>query len=307
MTTAISTGSPPSSNVSHRRSVRTLCQLEAKRYLGRLSMWIGAGLTVLFTATNLGAGDYSGDSYTIALPVGFMPMFLGVFIAAVRSGGRDQSVDRPALAEEAPLDRDDRVLARLAGLVVPLVLCALVVAFVAIASRIKGGFWIGDFPRGTESALHSLVEMLQPPLLVALFGAAGVAAGAATKRAAPVIVAGAVVWFMACTVYWAWQSNGLHLFALVQAQPMSIKLPAGTDPSALPTDWFASAPNEFQTEWKHEIIHVPTVLWHNVYLLGLTGLCCGLALRWSLRPSIVAIGLAAAVVGVVGQIVVSPF
>lgn len=314
MTSAIiATASPAPaepSTLPHRRSVRSLCLIEAKRYCRRLSMWIGVALTILFSAINFraeGAGGFSGDRYESAIPVGLVTMYLGVFIAGARTGGRDQSTDHPGLAEEAPLDRNDRALARLAGLAVPLALSAVVVAGIAIASRIEGGFWIGDFPRRTDTALHSFVELLQPVLVVALFGAAGVAAGSAAKRSAPVIVVGAVVWVVACMVYWGWQSNGVHLFALVQTQPMSLDLPAGTDPTALPADWYTSAPNEYESLWQRQLIHLPTVLWHNVYLLGLTALCCGLAIRRTLGTRITVIGLAVAAIGVAGQAVVSPF
>ena len=304
----ISDSRPPTSS-PHRRSVRRLGVVEAGRFLRSPSMWIGFAVSILLTALNFRAGEgkWSGDTYTNAIPVDFLPLLLGVLIAGIRAGGRDQSIDRPGLAEEAPLDRDDRAVARLAGLIVPVTLGALVVATVAVASRIAGGFWVGDFPRRTDTALHSFAEMLQPLLLVALFGAAGVAAGSRTKRSAPVIVAGTVIWFAACMVYWAWQSNGVHVLALLQTQPMPIDLPVGTDPGSLPVDWLAAAPNEFEGSWQREIVHLPTVWWHNVYLLGLTALCCGLALGRTLRRSVLPIGLAVAAAGVVGQVVVSPF
>ena len=51
-------------------------------------------------------------------------------------------------------------------------------------------------------------------------------------------------------------------------------------------------------------MHLPTVVWHNVYLLGFAILWCGLAIR---RARVALGGLGVAVIGVVAQLIVSPF
>ena len=266
----------------HRTSLRMLCRLEAKSYLTRASIWIGLGLTIVM-ATNSG-NDWSGASYQWTVPLSIGPFLLGVFIAGVRTGARDRSSELPGLAEEAPLDAGERAIARLAGLVVPVALGALVVIGITVVSRIEGGFWIGEASRRTDTAQHSVPELFQPVLLVALAGATGVAAGRAVRRAAPVMIVGAVVWFVFFGMAWAWNANGLHAFAPLQTQPMDVDLGTAVSLGA----------------------HLPTVGWHNAYLIGLSLTACGLAVRGAIGRRGAMIGLTLALIGVVAQLVVSP-
>ena len=53
------------------------------------------------------------------MPLSFSLMMLGVFVAGVRTGSRDADRDLPPLAEEAAMDGDDRLAARLLGLAMP--------------------------------------------------------------------------------------------------------------------------------------------------------------------------------------------
>ena len=65
------------------------------------------------------------------------------------------------------------------------VISVLGVIVLALLAKVRGGFWIGDPPRRTDSATHTLLELLQPPLLVAIVGAAGVAIGPNGSRPPP--------------------------------------------------------------------------------------------------------------------------
>lgn len=297
--------------VTQRTSLRTLCMLEAKGYLRRASIWIGLAVSVATTVTVVLATvsedeDWSGGAYESSIPAGFIPITLGVLIAAIRTGGRDRSPDLPELAEEAPFGAEQRTIARLVGLVTPVALCCLGVVGIAILSRIEGGFWIGDAPRRTDTALHHFVELLQPPLLVAFVGAAGVAAGRAGRRTAVPLIVGFVVWFVLFTVYWAWNSPGLHVFALLQTQPMSVDLPVDTDPNTLPADWLVDDPGQWSS-WQRQFVHLPTVVWHNVYLVGLIVVSSGLALRGGSARRLVTAGAVLAAAGVIAQTLVSPY
>ena len=287
-----------------RPSIRTLGRIEARRYLRRVSLWIGLGVTVLFLL--LPSEDWSGSSYETKLVLGFAPLILGVFVAAVRTGNRDRQGDASPLTEEAPVDADSRAVARLLGLAAPVGLCVITVIGVLIASRIEGGYWIGDPPRRTDTAQHTWLELLQPPLLVALAGAIGVAAGRAVRHATTVIIAGSVFWGFAFVGSWAWNVPPLHAFAMLQAQPMTIDLGPGIDAQQLPTNWFASAPSEHRANWARQLVHLPTVAGHNFYLLGLLGVATGLAIRtrWSRRLAFG--GFAVAVAGVAFQLAVMP-
>ena len=267
-------------------------------------MWIGLSVTVLFLV--LPSEDWSGSSYETKLVLGFAPLILGVFVAAVRTGNRDRQGDASPLSEETPLDADSRAVARLLGLAAPVGLCVITVMGVLIASRIEGGYWIGDTPRRTDSAQHSWLELLQPPLLVALAGAIGVAAGRAVRHATTVIIAGCVFWGFSFVGSWAWNVPPLHALALLQAQPMTIDLGPGIVAEQLPTNWFARAPGEHDANWARQLVHLPTVAGHNLYLLGLLGVATGLAIRtlWSRRLAFG--GLAIAVAGVAFQLGVMP-
>ena len=289
-----------------KTSIRALATIEARRYLRRLSMWIGLAGTIAFMVLLSPNDSWSGQTYVNVVPLSFLPLTIGVFIAASRIGGTDRAASPAGLAEGAPLGAEQRNLARLAGLVVPVTLSILVVVGIAIVSRIEGGFWIGEWPRRTDSALHSFVELMQPPLVIAVAGASGVGLGRTFRRLAPSMIAGSILWFLAFAFSWAWNNPGLHLVALVQTQPMPIDLPANTDPSLLPAGWFVTTPNEYDG-WQRDWVHLPTVVWHNVYLLGLALVWSGLAIRETRGGRLALGGLGVAVGGVAAQLIVSPF
>ncbi len=165
---------------------------------------------------------------------------------------------RGALADEAPLGGDQRTVARLASLVVPVGFVTLVMIAIGVGSRIEGGFRVGDGRFRTDSAVHSVVELLQPPLVIAVVGAAAIATGRWVFRAGPAIVIGVVVLFMTGSVYWMWNAEYAYSTALMQVHPLG----------------------------DLEVVHTPTVMLHDLYLLGLVGLFVGLSLRDASRPAV---------------------
>ena len=285
-------------------AIGTLGWIEAKRYLHRVSIWVGLSVTVLFLL--LRSQDWSGASYETKAALAFTPLILAAFVAGVRTGNRDRSGDASPVAEEAPIDADSRAGARLLGLVAPVGLCVITVIGVVIASRIEGGYWIGEAPRRTDSAQHSWLVLLQPPLLVALAGAAGVAAGRAVRHALTVIILGGVFWMFALMGFWVWNTPPLHTIAVIQIQPMTVDLGPGIVAEQLPTNWLADAPDQYEANWRRELVHLPTVAGHNVYLLGLLGVASGLAVRGHRGRRLAFGGLAGAVGGVVFQLVIMP-
>ncbi len=262
-------------------AVVALARIESFRMLRRVSIWIGFVLSVLLVAMAARqTQDWENQKYQSLVPLSVYPMTIGIYVAGVRSGNRDRSHRRPPLAEEAPLDGDARAWARLASLVVPVAMVASLMAAIGIVSRVEGGVQLGSGSTWTRSAVHSVFELAQPSLSVAVVGAAGIAIGRLVRRSGPAIVVGMVLLFFAGGVYWLWNDDAVYTTALMQVQPMGA--------------------------YGEDAVHTPTVVFHDLYLLGMVVLFCGLSLRTRPRAPLVAGGASVAIAGVVAQLVVSP-
>ncbi len=272
------TDTPP----PRRTPVTELARIESLCMLRRASMLVGFALSVAMAVTYArGQQDWSAQKYQSLVPLAVYPMTMGVYVAGVRSGNRDRSHRRPPLAEEAPMDGDARAWARLASLCVPVAMIGLLMVVVGVASRIEGGFWVGEGRFRTDTAVHGPFELLQPALTVAVVGAAAIAIGRAVRRSGPAIVIGMVLLFFTGGVYWMWNSGPFYSTALMQVQPLD---------------------NETGI-----VAHTPTVVLHDLYLVGMAALFSGLSLRARPRARLVGGGAAVAVAAVVAQLVVSPF
>jgi hypothetical protein len=280
-----------------------LAMIEARRYAMRVSIWIGWAVTV--AEASLNHPDWPGGSYENVLPLAFGPMLLGVFIAAVRTGARDADPDLPPLAEEAAVDVDDRHAARLLGLAMPAALAFLTAIGISIVSRIEGGFWMGDRPFRTDTAVHSPLELLQPPLLALLAGALGVVTGRALRRPLLAIVIGAFTWFLLFPAYWVWNSPPLNVTTPAQIMPLRVGIGRIIRLSEIPADWSISPPNEYQPEYERQLVHLPTVAFHHLYLVGLILIIAAGVARGRGRAVRLA-GIAITIVGVAAQLAVSP-
>jgi hypothetical protein len=278
-----------------------LAIIEAVRSLRRVSVWAGLVLTVVLLASSTTA-DWPGGGYIEKLPQSIAPIVLGTFIAAFRTGRRDGDHD---VAESAPIGSDHRALARLGSLALPVLSTVLVVVGFAIASRIEGGFWLGDHPRRTDTALHSVVELAQPVLIVAFVGAAGIAIGRSNaKRALTTSVIAGVALLTMFAGYWLWNIPPAHVITPVQTQPLFIELDTGTNVDQLPAAWFVELPDDGPPI--RQLVHRPTILGHDLYLLGLTALAVGLAVRGTRGRLVALAGAAFATAGIVAQVIVSP-
>lgn len=265
-----------------RSAVMELARIESFRMLRRVSIWLGFALSVVLAVTYArGQQDWSSQKYQSLVPLSVYPMTLGVFVAGVRSGNRDRSHRRPPLAEEAPLDGDARAWARLVSLWVPVGMVVSLMAVIGVVSRVEGGLQLGEGRSWTDSAAHSLFELAQPALSIAALGTAAVAVGRGVRRSGPAIVVGMVLLFFTGGAYWLWNERVVYTTALLQVQPLEF---ADADP-----------------------IHTPTVVLHDLYLLGMVALFCGLSLRTRPRARLVVGGVAVAVAAVVAQLVVAPF
>jgi hypothetical protein len=263
-------------------AVYELARIESFRMMWRASIWIGFVLSVALAVTYAAAEqDWSSQKYESIVPLSMYPMTMGVFVAGVRSGNRDRSHRCPPLAEEAPLDGDARAWARLASLWVPVAMIALLMTVIGVASRVEGGYQLGEGVSATNSGVHSVFELAQPALVVAVIGAMAVAIGRTVRRSGVVIVVGMVLLFFAGGVYWLWNDNAVYTTALIQVQPM-----------------------EFVDR---QAVHTPTVVLHDVYLLGIVVVFCGLSLRRRPRARLLVVGAAVAFSAVVAQLVVAPF
>lgn len=277
MTPAVVTA-PPRADANRRAAIVQLARLESASMLRRTSIWLGVALSVVLVVTGAMADEeWSSQKYQSLVPLGVFPMTLATFVAGVRSGNRDRS-SRGALADEAPLDGDRRALARFASLSVPVGFVVLVMTAIGVASRIEGGFTVGDGPQRTDNAVHSVVELLQPPLVIAVVGAAAIAIGRWVVRSGPAIVVGVVVLFASGSVYWMWNADYVFATALMQVHPLE----------------------------DLDAVHTPTVALHDAYLLGLVALFVGLSLRGAARRRLAFGGAGLAVLSVAAQLAVSP-
>jgi len=282
-------------------SVRELARIETVRSLRRASIWIGFVLTIaILSSTSV---DWPSGSYTEHLPQGFMPIVLGTLIASFRTGRRDAEHD---VSESAPIDIDQRTLARLCSIAVPAALTTVLVVGLAVVSRIEGGFWIGEGTRRTDTALHTPGELIQMPLIVALVGVLGIALGRSRPKRAmiSVLIAGALVFTM-FPGYWIWNTPPAYVVAPVQSQPLYIDLEPGTTIEATPEDWLVEEADPGEVPVR-QLVHQPTALAHDVYLLGLVVLVAGFASRGSRGRRAKLGGAALAVGGVLVQLLVSP-
>jgi hypothetical protein len=153
-------------------------------------------------------------------------------------------------------------------------------AVIGVVSRIEGGVQVGEGRSWTNSAVHSVFELAQPALSIAVVGTAAVAVGRAVRRSGPAIVIGMVLLFFTGGAYWLWNLEVVYTTALMQVQPLG---------------------------WPdREAVHTPTVVFHDLYLIGMVALFCGLSLRTRPRGRLVAAGSAVAVAAVAAQLVVSP-
>lgn len=277
---ATTTLSPSATSDPRRQAVTELAGMEARRHLRSPILVVALVFSAVSAAMMLGGEeDWSGGAYSL-WPSNFVPLAVGAFYACLRSAGRDRKVDLPALAEEAPIGDRDRAEAHLlaAGVFPAIAVAASLIAHVA--SRIEGGYWIGEGAWRTDTAQHTVLELVQPVLLVALGAAAGVAAGRRWRRGAPIGVAAAFIGFLQWGAWWAFQFVPMIYVSPLVASPFSRWVaPASESAPNFPSSWWVETPGEFSDYWRHVYVDQPFLLGHLLYLGGLIALLAGTALR----------------------------
>lgn len=288
-----------------RRRVLALAAAEARLAVRAPWIWIGVVLSAVAARSTLDA-DFSAGAYQ-GVMASITGVAIGIFVTAVQAGGRDRVLTSGAVGEGAVVDADERALARLLGQWPTIAIGGLYVAGLRAYEGSEGGFWLGDWPRRTDDATHSAVELLQGPALFVLAAAAGIAVSRATARRAVVSSIGVVVLATLGLLAWAWQWTPAVYVTAIQTQPVEITLGgAGFDATSVPSGWLLSAPDAYDASWDRVLVHLPMAGWHAVYLLGLAALAAGAAVRQRAGRLLAGVGLAAALLGVVAQVLTAP-
>jgi len=276
--------------------------VEARRLLLHPALPLGLVAAVVFGRSALD-GDWSGARYN-GLPPSFGPLLLGISIAASAAFARDGATQ---LAQDAPVGRHERALARLLAGWPVVALMAVLVAAGAVWLRVQGGLDLGDEPGRTLHAHYSVPELLQPVVLAAFAVAFGAAAVTVVRNRLASVVVLFLTWFAASGAYWVFNGPPTMAFSIIQVQPLNVEVgPVTADPLSFPAEWLLSAPGEFQDHWARIVVSPSMAAWHDVYLVGLTLLAAAVATRGRLGRSLAMAGLVVAVLGVVAQKLVQP-
>lgn len=298
-------GPPP-----RRRVLTELARAEARRNLRSPWLWCGIAASAWVGRLMLTA-DYQAGTYQGAMAA-FSGVAAAVFVLGAIAGSRDRGTTSATglpLSEESVVTTDERTIARLLGLLPVVAVGTLYVIAVFVASRIEGGFWVGDVPGRSDTAQHGLFEALQPVVLFLTAGAAGVAIGRTRTPRPLAYILGVLVLVMAGFLYWAWQGDGVVYVSLVQTQPFEVDITEvgqSIDFDSVPDDWLLSAPDPYDKRWAHLVFDQRVAAAHDLYLLGLAALAAGLAVRGRNGRLLAAAGGLAAVAGVVAQIALFP-
>jgi hypothetical protein len=288
-----------------RRAVVELARLEARRHLTGAALWVGL-LGLLYIGIGGRRTDWQAGVYA-GFPLMFMPLAAATFVAAIRSGGRDRHADRPPLAEDTPLDDNARAVARLLGLAPFVAVTVLLVIGIETGIRIEGGHWMGNPPGRTDSAVHTIPELLQPIALVLVGAAAGVAAGRTFRQRAPVAVVGLILAFIMGTAWWVFQFIPLAYLTLIQTQPVQeFAARAAANPWSFPEGWLIDY-DEYEDVWTHVYVDQPMIGGHVVYLLGIAAVCTAGVVRGRPGRRWLWIGLATVAFGLFIQLAATGF
>jgi hypothetical protein len=292
---------PLARTTSRTKVVLHLALIESRRLIATPWLLLVLPPTWWVGTTTLRA-DWSGAAYQ-NLPTVLAPALMAVSLTVSLACSRD----RVPLAEDAPVGVAHRTAARLLAGLPFVALMALVVAGAAVWLRASGGLDLGDEPGRTLHAHYTVPELAQPVLLTALAVALGAAVARLVRNRLGAATLLFLTWFAASMAYWVFNGPALRAFALVQTQPVVVRIaPPGTDPQTFPSSWLLSAPGQYQDFWGRVVVSPQLAAWHDVYLLGLTTLLAGVALRGRAGRLLGVAGLALAVVGVVLQKAVHP-
>jgi hypothetical protein len=273
-----------------------LARLEARRLLGIPWLLLVPLTTALLLRAN-GDAEWTGAVYGSAqMVVG--PTALAASLVTAMACLRD----REPLAEDAPVSVRHRTLARLIAGVPLVVAVALFVGVLAVWLRRTGGLDLGDEPGRTLHAQFTVPELVQPVVVTAVAVALGAAVARLVRNRLGTATVLFVIWFVSSLMYWALNGPTVRFFALIQTQPVVVPVgPASADPLTFPESWLLSVPGQYQDFWGSIVVSPALAAWHDVYLVGLTALLAGVAVRGRIGRVLVLVGLVVAIVAVVMQ------
>jgi hypothetical protein len=260
-----------------RSSILALARVEARRNL-RSPLLLVVLVFSVYEAWAMSHGpEWSAGTYA-NLPLYFVPLAGATFFLGLRSAGRDHRADVPPLGEDCAVDETARTAGRLLGLAICPAIAVAGVLAIAVGSRVEGGYWIGEGNWRTDTALHTPFELLQPVALVALAGGVGVAAGRRFRHRNPVAVLAGATTLLFWGVWWAFQSAPMFVVLPVQIQPISRWAASPPGPVSFPDHWLVHY-DTYERIWLRQYVDQPLIGGHVLYLVGLTVLCVGSALR----------------------------
>ena len=241
--------------------VSALARIEARRLLLHPLLLVGLALTALLTWQ---VRDEDSLGYVLLMGAGVLPLAIGVLLAANAAALRPRRDDAEELYATLPAPASARTLALLAAVGVAAVGSVVVVLAQATAFGAWGGL---DVTYSGQLETPRLVHLVQGPLLVAFFGALGVA----LARLVPLLITatlGVLVLLASIAIVgwgpenaWRWlfpPVNGAIAPGGVEGWPCD-----RADPSWCPA---------------RVAFDDGTMLWHALYLVALTGLAAGVAL-----------------------------
>lgn len=283
MSAVADVAAPRTQAASRGGVVASLARVEARRLLLHPLVLVGLAMSALLTWQ---VADEDSLAYLVLMGAGVVPLAIGVLLAADAAALRARRDDAEELFGTLPAPAS----ARTAALLLAVGVVALATVPVALVQATALGAWSGlDVTYQGQVETPTVLGLVQGPLLVALFGALGVA----LARLVPTLAAGPLVAVLVLLasiplVGWGTDASWRWLFPPVNAADVSggdLGWPCDrADPTWCPTT----------VAFEHR-----TLAWHTLFLVALTALACSVAVLRDGRTTrrvAAAVGAAAVVV-----------
>jgi hypothetical protein len=276
----------PTRAAPQRGVVRSLAWGETRRLLVHPLVLVGLALSALLVQQTRGEDS---SAYLLLMGAGVGPLSLGVMLAANAAALRVRRDDAGELFGALPAS----AAARTSALLVAVAGAAVATGAVVLVEATVVGAWSGlDVTYAGQVEIPSAINLVQAPLLVALFGAFGVA----LARVLPTLAAGPL---MSVAVIVA----GVTLVAWGSQHPLRWLFPSVSSVET-PGDGVAWPCDAGDRSWCPTSVAFDdgTMAVHALYLIALTALAASVALLADGRTArracaVVACGSAAAILG----------
>lgn len=294
---------------ARRHAVLAIARVEAGRMARHPAFLIGLAASVILITLRPGSEDWAGQSHYES-SVAWTFTWIGALVAAAVTAGRQRFASEPDLFPATPATPADRVLGTALGLLGPVGAAALAVVFVAVMTARAGGFELGD-EGYSRSVTPSVLEWVQPVLLVLLAGVVGVALAQLRRGRLPALIVAVMAVFIGGTAIWAFQGHPVRVLHPFMFPSYEQRLPDSFDPAGWGAgDLPLNPPDEYTSFWRAIRFDTGALGWHLVYVAGLILLGIWLAARLADRdesgsraPWLVLAGLPLLLIGGLAQIV----